>query len=745
MNVIKRNGTKEAFDASKIKKAVLNAFEACGYEITADTVDDILDSIEIWDDIDIEDIQDQVEEVLMDFDFPNVAKAYILYRENRARIRENVREREDFIKEFMKASNAAEGSEVDDNSNVANKNIAVLNNELYKSNNIDLNRYRVCEKLKELYPDFDSKQYERDLRSHIIYKHDENSTFGFPYCVALSCYPFLQGGIRDIGGLSASPKNLDSFCGMFVNMIFAVSSQFAGAVATASFLVMFDHFARKEWGEDYWKYADANCQLRFTTDSGLENADKPINTAKVASMLTIEKVIEQKFQQIVYSINQPAAARGFQSAFWNVSYFDKPYFEGMYGHFVFPDGDTPKWDSLNWLQKKFMKWFNAERLRCMLTFPVETVSLLYKDGEFQDKEWESFVAEEYSEGHSFFTYISDSVDSLSSCCRLKNKLQSNEFTFTNGLVGEQTGSKSVITLNLNRIIQNYIREYKDDCPIPGTQLSTKCYPELANYLKEILDRVYKYHIAYNELLWDLYNAHLLPVYESGFINLNNQYLTIGLNGLNEAAMFLGIECNDNEQYKKFCNFIFGTIKEQNQLHNTKKEMFNTELVPAESLAVKNYNWDKADGYWVPKDRNLYTSYVFLPESNSSILEKIKLHGSEYVGDWLDGGSAAHINLSEHPSKNQADLLLNYAATVGCSYFTFNVPNSECQDCGFITKVPVTECPKCGSKHIDMYDRIIGYLTKIKNWSAGRQEEQTHRVYSGLDYKIDDSKLGYDRC
>lgn len=742
MNVIKRNGTKEAFDASKIKKAVLNAFEACGYEITADTVDDILDSIEIWDDIDIEDIQDQVEEVLMDFDFPNVAKAYILYRENRARIRENVREREDFIKEFMKASNAAEGSEVDDNSNVANKNIAVLNNELYKSNNIDLNRYRVCEKLKELYPDFDSKQYERDLRSHIIYKHDENSTFGFPYCVALSCYPFLQGGIRDIGGLSASPKNLDSFCGMFVNMIFAVSSQFAGAVATASFLVMFDHFARKEWGEDYWKYADANCQLRFTTDASLEGADKPINTAKVASMLTIEKVIEQKFQQIVYSINQPAAARGFQSAFWNVSYFDKPYFEGMYGHFVFPDGDTPKWDSLNWLQKKFMKWFNAERLRCMLTFPVETVSLLYKDGEFQDKEWESFVAEEYAEGHSFFTYISDSVDSLSSCCRLKNKLQSNEFTFTNGLVGEQTGSKSVITLNLNRIIQNYIREYKDDCPIPGTQLSSRCYPELANYLREILGRVYKYHVAYNELLWDLYNAHLLPVYESGFINLNNQYLTIGLNGLNEAAMFLGIECNDNEQYKEFCNFIFGTIKEQNQLHNTKKEMFNTELVPAESLAVKNYNWDKADGYWVPKDRNLYTSYVFLPESNSSILEKIKLHGSEYVGDWLDGGSAAHINLSEHPSKNQADLLLNYAATVGCSYFTFNVPNSECQDCGFITKVPVTECPKCGSKHIDMYDRIIGYLTKIKNWSAGRQEEQTHRVYSGLDYKIDDSKLGY---
>lgn len=706
MNVIKRDGTTEAFSVSKIKNAILNAFTACGYEISTSTINDIVDSIEVWDDIDIEDIQDQIEEILMDFDFPEVAKAFILYRENRARIRENVKEREEFIKNFMKASNAAEGSEVDDNSNVANKNIAVLSNELYKSNNIDLNRYRVAEKLRALYPDFDYKQYERDLRNHIIYKHDENSTFGFPYCVALSCYPFLQGGIKNIGGLSASPKNLDSFCGMFVNMIFAVSSQFAGAVATASFLVMFDHFARKEWGDDYYKYADANCQLRFTTDTTLER-NSPVDTAKVTNTLTIEKVIEQKFQQIVYSINQPAAARGFQSAFWNVSYFDKPYFEGMYGHFMFPDGDTPKWDSINWLQKKFMKWFNAERLRCMLTFPVETVSLLYKDGEFQDKEWADFVAEEYAEGHSFFTYISDSVDSLSSCCRLKNKLQSNEFTFTNGLVGEQTGSKSVITLNLNRIIQNYIREYKDDNPIPGTLLSPSSYPELGEYLKKILDRVYKYHEAYNELLWDLYNAHLLPVYEAGFINLNNQYLTIGLNGLNEAAMFLGIECSDNPTYKEFCNFIFGTIKEQNQLHNCKKMMFNTELVPAESLAVKNYNWDKADNYWVPENRNLYTSYVFLPESSSSILEKIKLHGNEYVGDWLDGGSAAHINLSEHPTKNQASLLLNYAATVGCSYFTFNIPNSECQDCGFITKVPVTTCPKCGSTHVDMYDRIIG--------------------------------------
>lgn len=286
---------------------------------------------------------------------------------------------------------------------------------------------------------------------------------------------------------------------------------------------------------------------------------------------------------------------------------------------------------------------------------------------------------------------------------------------------------------MSRIIQDWYKSLGGTLALP---LHKGYESSLKEYIINILDRVYKYHEAYNELLWDVYNAGLLPVYTAGFIDLNKQYLTIGLNGLNEAAEFLGMECNDNEEYKEFCQFIFSTVKEQNTLHKTKKLTFNTEQVPAESLAVKNYNWDKADGYWVPEDRNLYASYIFKPSDSSiSILEKMKLHGSEYIGNYLDGGSACHINLSEHPTVNQCKLLLNYAGAVGCQYFTFNVPNSECQDCGFITKVPITECPKCGSKHIDLYDRVIGYLTKIRNWSDGRQKEQKTRVYTNInDFK-----------
>ena len=403
----------------------------------------------------------------------------------------------------------------------------------------------------------------------------------------------------------------------------------------------------------------------------------------------------------------------------------------MFEDFKFPDGTAPIWESFNWLQKEYLHWLNQERLKCILTFPVTSVSMLYKDEEFKDKDMYEFVCKEYSEGNSFFTYISDTVDSLSSCCRLKNKVNSREFNYTNGNMSVMTGSKSVITLNLNRIIQDWY----NTIPAARTGHWGDENQKLRNalfelHLKDILDRVYKYHTAYNELLWDMYNANLLPVYKAGFVTLNKQYLTVGINGLTAAADFLGIEVSDNDSYKEFCHLVFSTIKEQNQLHKTTKTMFNTEQIPAESAGAKLYNWDKADNYFVPNDINLYTSYMFKPyDTNISVLEKLKLHGNDYIGEWLDGGAAAHINLSEHPSYEQYKALLNYAAKVGCQYFTFNIPNCECEDCGFIAKHPFDKCPKCGSTNVSLWDRVIGYLTKIKNWSEARRIEQKTRVYS----------------
>lgn len=704
--VIKRNGSVVDFSKDKIKNAIKGAFR----DINVEYDDNIYKSV-IWylrdlnkEVVNIEEIQDVIEKSLMK-KHPEVAKAYIVYRYQHKTIREFVESKENFISQYKKASNTANAT-IDDNSNMSSKNVGVLNNEIHKEDNIQISRGMVMRKLRELYPDFDSKQYVRDLNSHIIYKHDESTFAGAvaPYCVSVSMYPFLSDGIKGLGGLSAAPKNLDSYCGMYINMIFAISSQFAGAVATSEFLLYFDYFARKEWGDEYYKYFDKKYK---STAQGPK---------------TIQQQIHQYFQQVVYSINQPAAARGMQSAFVNFSYFDKNFFNGMFGDFYFPDGTKPIWESLFWLQKEFMTWFNNERLRCVLTFPVESYALVYQDGEFLDKESADFVAQEYENGHSFFTYISDTVDSLASCCRLRNALTTKEFNFTNGNIGIMTGSKSVITLNLNRIIQDW-DNYKGE---------TRDYNKLEDYLRSILDRVYKYHTAYNELMWDMYEAKLLPAYRAGFIDLNKQYLTIGINGLNEAAEYWGCDINDNEQYSKFCQRIFSVIKEENLKHKVTKGhqlLFNTECVPAESLAIKNYNWDKQDGYKVPENRNLYASYIYLPSDETvSILEKIRMHGKNYIGDYLDGGSAAHLNLDSHLSKDQYKTILKYAAEQGCQYLTFNVPNSECQDCGFITKTPIHECPNCGSKKISYYDRIIGYLTKIDNWSDGRKQEQKTRIY-----------------
>ena len=712
MFVIKRDGSKEKFNAEKIESAILKAFKACDYQLDEEelqTIKDFCQGDPIYDkcgiDLTVENIQNAVEKFLISNPkWFEVGKAYMLYREQHKQVRQFVEKKEAFINRYKESSNTANAT-VDDNSNVGGKNIGILNAEIHKEDNIQINRGMMLNKLRELYPDFDAKQYIRDLENHIIYKHDESGFAGAisPYCCSISMYPFLTSGIKDIGGLSAAPKNIDSYCGMYINLIFAVSAQFAGAVATSEFLLYFDYFARKEWGDNYYLKPD----VIITSDY-------------CQRQKTIQGQIHQYFQQVIYSINQPAAARGMQSCFCNFSLFDKNFFDGMFDNFYFPDGTQPKWESLCWLQKDFLHWFNQERLRCILTFPVVSCTLLYKDGEFKDQEFFNFLCEEYAQGNSFFTYISDTVDSLSSCCRLKNKIQTKEFNFTNGNMGVETGSKSVISLNLNRIVQDSL----------NSDSGVEQLDYLQRDLGEILERVYKYQTAYNELLWDMYNAGLLPVYKAGFIDLNKQYLTIGLIGTSAAAEYLGIEISDNPEYQKFCQTLFGFIKEQNALHKTKKTTWNTEQVPSESAAIKLYDADKKDGYWVPSDINLYTSYIFKPyDEKLPFMDRIILHGEKYIGDYLDGGSSAHLNLSEHLDKQQYEKILSYAAKKGCQYLTFNVPNSECEECGFITKVPITECPKCGSKHIALYDRIIGYLTKISNWSQGRQIEQKRRVYS----------------
>lgn len=604
-----------------------------------------------------------------------------------------------YLKSYMDVTkNAATLSAVDSNANVTSRNVATMFAELPKEDTIAVNRAIVEEYLLKLFGEDLVNSFREDMKHHILYSHDESSLM--PYCVAISLYPYLLDGLKPLGGTSGPPKHSDSFIGGLTNLIFLIAGQFAGAVAVPETIPYLDHFLRVDYGDDYTEHLD------------------DIVESFGNRRYTLRKKIEDLFQQFVYCVNQPAAARGYQSPFVNIAYFDRGYFNSIFKDFVFPDGDEASYESTSVLQKMFMKWFNKERTKEVITFPVETMNLLYdKDTKrFVDEDMADFTAEMWAEGHSFFLYNSDSADALSSCCRLKSGIEKNVFSYTLGAGGLRTGSKKVITLNLNRITQDWDRAGRKE--------------PIEEYIGVIVKRVHKYLIAWNEWLKDLYKAGLLTVYSAGYIALEDQYLTVGVNGGLEAAEYLGIETRaDNLEYQKFMNAILTKIKNINLEDRTPETKFNTEFVPAENASVKLYNWDKRDGYWVPTCRNLYNSYFFPVEDPTyNVLEKIRAHGSAFISN-LDGGSAAHIGLDAHLSKQQYRLMMNYCAECGCSYLTWNIPNTICNDCNNIDKRYLKECPKCGSKNIDYATRIIGYLKRISNFSEARQKEAAKRFYA----------------
>ena len=374
------------------------------------------------------------------------------------------------------------------------------------------------------------------------------------------------------------------------------------------------------------------------------------------------------------------------------------------------------------------------RLIKPITFPVTTMALVHNNKEYLDKDYKELCAEEWAKGGSFFCYTSDNPTSLASCCRVLNEMSDNTFSSTTGMTGVMTGSCNVITLNINRIVQDWSNQYTTPFITTSnfSKFSEEDKKELKNYIINILERVYKYHITYKTMIYDLEDKGMLAASNGGYIYINKLYSTIGIIGYTEAAQFLGLEISNNEKYKEFLQLILGTIKEQNKLHSIKDKkrpfLFNSEAIPGEGLGIKLYNWDKEDGYEVPEDQNLYNCYFYNPWNNStSVLDKIKLHGKD-INNYTDGGQACHINLDTHLSKEQYLKLLDVAKNEGCNYFTFNIPISECKECNHIVNAPIKECPICHSKDIRYYTRIIGYLTAVDNWSIDRQEEFKHRKY-----------------
>lgn len=580
-----------------------------------------------------------------------------------------IENKQKFIDQYIHANNAADGSTMDANANVTEKNIATLETELMKDYLVQVNRGVVAKRISEMFGSSLANEYCRQIEDHEIYVHDETSLK--PYCTSISLYPFLLDGLTKLGGESKAPQHLSSFCGSFVNLVFAISAQFAGAIATVEFLTYFDYFARREFGEDY--------------------------------LVSNNKEIANHLQHVVYALNQPAAARGYQSVFWNISLYDKYYFDALFGEFVFPDFSKPNWETIKQLQAFFLQWFNQEREKSILTFPVVTAAMLTNEESVKDREFAQMCAKEISQGSSFFIYQSKSADSLASCCRLRNEISDNTFSYTLGAGGVSTGSLNVITININRLIQQ------------GRDLATE------------IKKIHQYQVAYRSIMQEYQENGLLPVYDAGFISLDKQFLTIGINGMVEAAEFLGIKASNNTEYQSFIDKHLKVIYDANRAARSQYGyMFNTEFVPAENLGVKNAKWDKLDGLLTQRD--CYNSYFYpVEEDEINHLDKFVLHGEMFTR-YLDGGSALHLNLEQQLSEKNAYNLLNIAAKTGCQYFCINVKITLCNECGHIDKKTLNHCPSCLSKDVDYGTRVIGYLKRVSAFSKDRRVEHHLRHY-----------------
>lgn len=719
MVIIKRDGTKEEFNADKIFNALTKAFKACGYTSVENVIQDMVSEMRFWDNITVEEIQDEIEETLYNYEYFDVARAYSIYREEHKKAR-FIRSRLNYMDTYKDSDvNASTSSETDANANVASKNVANLEGEVYKVTNRIIQRQRMKDKLNKLYPGQElGRQYIKDLENHIIYTHDEASTPVLkPYCKAVTLYPLMLEGVGNIDGVTPSvPNDIQSFSGQVTNAVFLFSSQCKGAVALGDYFIALNYYVIQEFGPVWY-----------------DKVDEVVTNSHFMHQYTIGHYIRKGMKQFIYGVNQPAGNRSYNSPFSNVSFYDKVYFKSLFEEFYYPDGTQPEWNAIDKLQRIFMQLLREIRLIKPLTFPVTTMALVHNGKEYLDSEYKELCAEEWAKGGSFFCYTSDNPTSLASCCRVLNEMSDNTFSSTTGMTGVMTGSCNVITLNINRIVQDWVGDWKNE-GIPDINAETN-RNSLNIYITNILKRVYKYHIAYKTMLYEMEDAKMFSDCNAGYIYMRKLYSTIGLIGYCEAAQFLGLSVSNNKEYKDFLKLVFGTVKEENKknsIHDNKRPfLFNSEAIPGEGLGVKLYNWDKKDGYVVPENQNLYNCYFYNPWDETSILDKFKLHGRE-IAQYCDGGQALHANLDAHLSKQQYLHLLDVAKDEGTSYFTFNIPMSQCRECGHVVNAPIDECPICHCRHIKYYTRIIGYLVCVDNWSDPRQLEFAIRKYKSGD-------------
>lgn len=596
----------------------------------------------------------------------------------------------DFIDGFIDSDNVANAS-VDANANIAQKDIVTLMSEMSKPHQKLLAFNKLYYELNKQYGFKTANEAMEAMWSYAIYMHDFNTSTFYHYCFAYDIKDIVEKGLFFIENYNARPaKHLDSFIQILMEGIAWLSRRQSGAVGLPNLIPYLYYFWSRDVAQGY-----------YTKDP--------------------ETYKHQQLQALIYRLNQPWV-RTDQAAFTNVSVFDHPYFEAIFGGSVFPDNSfmIDEEEEIIQFQKDFINVVNEIREENVFTFPVLTASLLYQEGKFVDEDFAKWACEASRKWNIFNFFTDSTVNSLSNCCRLKSDVTDLYFNSVGG-TALKVGSVKVSTLNIARLAYQ------------STSTGARDEQDFLVRLRNLTELNLKILNTQRSIIKRNVEKGLLPSFSSGLVDFEHLYSTVGVNGIYETMKTFGYVYEDelgNVYYKdeaySLGKKIFTVIK--NCIDNfslDKDYKFNIEQAPAEQAAVK---MQTADKFLYPdkviEDLPLYGNQWIPLGIKATITERTKICAA--FDSYCNGGSIEHINIdTPFTSFDQAWKMLNWVASQGVTYFAFNGKVSQCKNFhSFYGNI----CPTCNCPKETEYSRVVGFYVPTKTWSKQRQEEYSMRQW-----------------
>ena len=597
----------------------------------------------------------------------------------------------DFIDAFIDADAVADAS-VDGSANVKDKDMRTLMNEMPKAHRKLLAYNKIYYELNKKYGFKTANEWLRAEWTKALYMHDADTSTFVHYCFAYDLKDLAEKGLFFLSDFNyESPKHLETFVDFVKEYISFVSNRSSGACGLPNLIPYMYYFWKKDVADGYY----------FRS---------PVYYAR------------QQIQRFIYAVNQPYVRDGIQSAFTNVSVFDEPYLEALFGGAEFPDGTfmIDDIDGIKAFQRMFMEVVAEIREQNMFTFPVLTISLLRKNGKFQDEEFARWGIEHNMKWNDSNIFIDDSVTSLSNCCRLKSNIEDLGYFNSIGGTALKVGSVKVSTLNLARIAL----EHKNE-------------KEYLMALRDLVELNCKALDVVRHIIRRNVEKGLLPNFTYGLVGFEHLYNTVGVMGVYETMKSFGYTKEDefgNVYYTPeadaFGKRIFDVIhRTKDQFGLDKDYKINLEQVPGESCAAK---FQAADELLHPdtvvRDLPLYGNQFIPLGIKTTMQERIRI--ASLFDSYCNGGSIAHINI-EAPFANfeQAWDMVNYIADQGLTYFAFNTKIQACKhNHAFFGKV----CPICGGPVETEYSRIVGFYVPVSSWSSSRKKEYSMREWENVN-------------